>query len=108
MLLFSFWNEASAKGVNVYLPEDSILADRFAADAATQVTASNGSLTDGWASTSGPAALQEFSYVIAQKQDHPLEWPRWVFSRMEAFQKGTAEKVARPLPVRLLRVHTLW
>ncbi|HAE13320.1 MAG TPA: phosphoglycerate kinase [Chitinophagales bacterium] len=82
--------QASAKGVNVYLPEDSILADRFAADAATQVTASN-EIPDGWMGLDiGPAALREFSYVIAQSKTILWNGPMGVFE-MEAFQKGTAE-----------------
>ena len=82
--------QASAKGVNVYLPEDSILADRFAADAATQVTASK-EIPDGWMGLDiGPAALREFSYVIAQSKTILWNGPMGVFE-MEAFQKGTAE-----------------
>ena len=82
--------QASAKGVNVYLPEDSILADRFAADAATQVTASK-EIPDGWMGLDiGPAALREFSYVIAQSKTILWNGPMGVFE-MEAFQKGTTE-----------------
>ena len=82
--------QASAKGVNVYLPEDSILADRFAADAATQVNASK-EIPDGWMGLDiGPAALREFSYVIAQSKTILWNGPMGVFE-MEAFQKGTAE-----------------
>lgn len=39
--------KATAKGVSIHLPEDSIIADKFAADAMTLVSPSD-AIPDGW------------------------------------------------------------
>ena len=86
----SLLEKAAAKGVSVYLPEDSIVADAFSADAQTQTTASD-AIPEGWMGLDiGPAALREYLVVIAQSMTIMWNGPMGVFE-MEAFSKGTIE-----------------
>lgn len=86
----SLLQKAAAKGVNIYLPEDSIVADAFSADAQTQTTASD-AIPEGWMGLDiGPAALREYLVVIAQSKTIMWNGPMGVFE-MEAFSKGTIE-----------------
>lgn len=88
--------QAEQKGVKVYLPEDSIAADRFAADAATQEVASN-AIPEGYMGLDiGPKARATFAAVIQQAQTILWNGPMGVFE-MEAFAQGTkhiAQQVA--------------
>ena len=86
----SLLEKAAAKGVSVYLPEDSIVADAFSADAQTQTTASD-AIPEGWMGLDiGPAALREYLVVIAQSMTIMWNGTMGVFE-MEAFSKGTIE-----------------
>ncbi len=56
--------KAEAKGVCIHLPSDSIIADKFAADAQTSTAPSN-NIPDGWLGLDiGPSACEQFSNVI--------------------------------------------
>lgn len=56
--------KATAKGVSIHLPEDSVLADKFDAAANTQ-TAPSDAIPDGWMGLDiGPKAAGIFSEVI--------------------------------------------
>ncbi|MFX8825025.1 phosphoglycerate kinase, partial [Acinetobacter baumannii] len=43
----SLLQKAAAKGVNIHLPSDSVIADNFAADANTSTAPSN-NIPEGW------------------------------------------------------------
>jgi phosphoglycerate kinase len=89
--------KAKAKGVNLILPEDSVVADKFAADASTQ-TLSNNAIQPGWMGLDiGPAAIAKFTEVIMASKIILWNGPMGVFE-MEQFQQGTksiAEAVAK-------------
>ncbi len=80
--------KAKAKGVNLHLPSDSVIADKFAADAETSITPSN-QIPDGWMGLDiGPDARVEFARVIKSSRTILWNGPMGVFE-MEKFQAGT-------------------
>lgn len=89
--------KAKAKGVELHLPIDSIIADRFDAQAATDV-ANNNAIKEGWMGLDiGPQAQQVFAQVVAQSKTILWNGPMGVFE-MEKFSGGTktiAEAVVR-------------
>lgn len=90
-----FLKKAKAAGVKVLLPKDSVCADKFAADAATQVCLSH-QIPDGWMGLDiGPAAARQFAGVIKKSQTVIWNGPMGVFE-MEAFAGGT-KTVAKAL-----------
>lgn len=88
--------KAEEKGVNIHLPEDSIIADKFAADASTS-SAPSGNIPDGWMGLDiGENARKQFANVILQSKTILWNGPMGVFE-MPKFQAGTkaiAEAVA--------------
>ena len=89
-------SKAEKKGVKLHLPVDSVVADKFDANANTQ-QADNNSIPDGWMGLDiGPKAVAEFSKVIAESKTILWNGPMGVFE-MEKFQAGTkavAEAIA--------------
>lgn len=80
--------KAKEKGVNIYLPEDSIIADKFAADANAKNTESN-QIEAGWMGLDiGAKASEEFAQVILDSQTILWNGPMGVFE-MEKFENGT-------------------
>ena len=80
--------KAEAKGVCIHLPSDSIIADKFAADAETSVSPSN-NVPDGWMGLDiGPNACEQFCNVIKHSKTILWNGPMGVFE-MEKFQHGT-------------------
>ena len=80
--------KATAKGVSIHLPEDSVIADKFAADANTNVTPSD-AIPDGWMGLDiGPKAAGVFAEVIRKSKTILWNGPMGVFE-MEKFQAGT-------------------
>lgn len=80
--------KAKKTGVNIYLPKDSIVADKFAADANTKEV-ENGKIENGWMGLDiGPKAIEEFSKVIAASKTILWNGPMGVFE-MEKFSHGT-------------------
>ncbi|RAW01726.1 phosphoglycerate kinase [Pseudochryseolinea flava] len=80
--------KAKAKGVDLLLPIDSIVADKFAADANTDI-ANNTSIKDGWMGLDiGPQASQVFSKAIEDSKTILWNGPMGVFE-MEKFAAGT-------------------
>ncbi|MFD1258857.1 phosphoglycerate kinase [Mucilaginibacter terrae] len=80
--------KAKAKGVNLLLPTDSIIADAFAADANTD-TAPNGDIKEGWMGLDiGPDSIAAFTKVVAESKTVLWNGPMGVFE-MEKFEKGT-------------------
>ena len=83
-----FLQKAKAAGVKVLLPKDSICADKFAADAATQVTLSN-QIPDGWMGLDiGPDAAKTYASAIRKSKTIIWNGPMGVFE-MPAFAEGT-------------------
>lgn len=82
--------KCEANNVKLYLPEDSIAADRFAADADTQEVDSN-NIPDGWMGLDiGPKAVAAYSEVINRSNTILWNGPMGVFE-MVAFQAGTKQ-----------------
>jgi phosphoglycerate kinase len=80
--------KAKSLGVNIYLPADSIAADKFANDANT-CTTQNTNIPQGFMGLDiGPAAIETFSQVISQSKTILWNGPMGVFE-MENFATGT-------------------
>ena len=80
--------KAAAKGVNIHLPSDSIIADKFAADAEISSALSN-TIPDGWMGLDiGALACDTFTKVIHDSKTILWNGPMGVFE-MEKFQHGT-------------------
>ena len=80
--------KASQKGVCIHLPSDSIIADKFAADAETSNAPSN-NIPEGWMGLDiGPNAIKQFVNVIHRSKTILWNGPMGVFE-MENFQHGT-------------------
>jgi phosphoglycerate kinase len=80
--------KATAKGVHIHLPSDSIIADNFAADA-NIATAPSNAIPDGWMGLDvGPNACEHFANAIKQSKTILWNGPMGVFE-MEQFQHGT-------------------
>jgi phosphoglycerate kinase len=88
--------KAEEKGVCIHLPSDSVIADKFAADAEISVAPSN-NIPDDWMGLDiGTNATSQFSNVISKSKIILWNGPMGVFE-MEKFQHGTkaiAEAVA--------------
>jgi len=82
-------DKAKKKGVNLLLPIDHILADKFAADAKTQVFSGDGPFPADWMGLDiGPASIDLFKKEIADAITIVWNGPMGVFE-MPAFAKGT-------------------
>lgn len=80
--------KAEEKGVCIHLPSDSVIADKFAADAQTSIAPSN-NIPDGWMGLDiGVNACQQFSNVIKRSKTILWNGPMGVFE-MPKFQHGT-------------------
>lgn len=80
--------KAKDKGVRIHLPADSIIADKFAADANTD-KAENTDIPDGWMGLDiGEKAITAFEEVIKASKTILWNGPMGVFE-MEKFQAGT-------------------
>lgn len=80
--------KAQSKGVKLLLPADSVAADKFAADAQTQVV-SNDNIPAGWMGLDiGAKSVELFSEVISQSKTILWNGPMGVFE-MKPFQGGT-------------------
>ena len=88
--------KAKAKGVNIHLPVDSVVADKFDAAANTKVSKSN-EIEDGWMGLDiADEARKQFANVIKASKTILWNGPMGVFE-MDKFQAGTkaiAEAVA--------------
>ncbi len=80
--------KAKERNVSIHLPEDSVIADKFAADANTQTCVSD-AIPEGWMGLDiGPKAAGIFSEVIRSSKTILWNGPMGVFE-MEKFQAGT-------------------
>lgn len=88
--------KAKAKGVEIHLPFDSIIADKFAADAETKNCESN-AIPSGWMGLDiGEKSISAFKSVLLKSKTILWNGPMGVFE-MAPFSKGTksvAEAVA--------------
>jgi phosphoglycerate kinase len=80
--------KAEDKGVCIHLPSDSIIADKFAADADISTSLST-NIPDGWMGLDiGPLACDMFTKVLHASKTILWNGPMGVFE-MEKFQHGT-------------------
>ena len=80
--------KAKQKNVSIHLPETSVIADKFAADANTKDCPSD-QITNGWMGLDiGPKAVGIFSEIIKKSKTILWNGPMGVFE-MEKFQNGT-------------------
>jgi len=80
--------KALDKGVSIHLPEDSTIADAFAATANTNICPSD-AIPDGWLGLDiGPKAVGIFTEIIMKSKTLLWNGPMGVFE-MEKFQSGT-------------------
>jgi phosphoglycerate kinase len=89
--------KAKTKGVELHLPIDSVIADKFDANANTKM-ANNTSIESGWMGLDiGPQATQVFSNVIENSKTILWNGPMGVFEmgKFEAGTKGVAEAVVK-------------
>jgi phosphoglycerate kinase len=89
--------KAKSKGVELHLPIDSVVADKFDGNANTGIS-NNNAISDGWMGLDiGPQASEVFGRVIEQSKTILWNGPMGVFE-MEKFAGGTkavAEAVVR-------------
>lgn len=87
-LALSLIEKAKAKGVNLLLPTDSVIADNFANDANTRLCG-NMSIEDGWMGLDiGPEATAQFAEVVKSSKTILWNGPMGVFE-MTSFANGT-------------------
>ncbi|MDF7810675.1 phosphoglycerate kinase [Hymenobacter sp. YC55] len=88
-LALSLIQQAKDKGVNLVLPTDSVIADKFANDANT-AEASNDSIPDGWLGLDlGPESQKAFADIVRQSKTILWNGPMGVFE-MSNFAAGTS------------------
>ena len=88
-------NKAEEKGVEVFLPMDSVIADNFSADANTQ-SCSTDDMPDGWMGLDiGPESAERFAEAVRTSRTILWNGPMGVFE-FEKFSNGTFT-VARAL-----------
>ncbi len=81
---------AKEKGVNLLLPVDSVLGDKFDKDANTSMS-DNMNIPDGWMGLDiGTGAIKTFSEVISKSKTILWNGPMGVFE-MPKFENGTRE-----------------
>lgn len=82
--------KAKAKGVNLYIPTDTIVADKFDNNASTQLLPIN-AIPSGWMGLDvGPETIKACSEIIENSKLILWNGPMGVFE-MSNFQKGTVE-----------------
>lgn len=86
---------AKEKNVDFMLPTDLLVADKFAADAATQVVPQDQIPAEWMALDIGPKTIQDFAEKVSNAKTVVWNGPMGVFE-MDAFAKGT-EGVAKAL-----------
>ncbi|CAM9091657.1 unnamed protein product [Chrysoparadoxa australica] len=80
--------KAESKGVQMLLPSDVVIADKFAADAENKVVKAD-AIPDGWMGLDiGPDAIADFKAALTPCKTVIWNGPMGVFE-MDAFAKGT-------------------
>ncbi len=89
--------KAKSKGVDLYIPVDTLAADSFSNEAATRLVKIN-EIPDGWMGLDvGPVTMEDCAKIIETSKLILWNGPRGVFE-LENFQKGTiavAEAIVR-------------
>ena len=97
-------SKAKEKNVEIYLPADSVVADKFADDANTK-TVNNDHIEKGWMGLDiGPESIRQFSKVILESKTILWNGPMGVFE-MKNFnreQKLLQKQLQRPLKMALI------
>lgn len=84
----SLMEQAKERGVQLLMPVDVVVADRFAADAEKKIVAID-AIPDGWMALDiGPKSVEEFQRVIVASKTVVWNGPMGVFE-MDAFAQGT-------------------
>ncbi|WP_103109620.1 phosphoglycerate kinase [Brevibacillus reuszeri] len=84
----SLMEQAKERGVQLLMPVDVVVADRFAADAEKKTVAID-AIPDGWMALDiGPKSVEEFQRVIVASKTVVWNGPMGVFE-MDAFAQGT-------------------
>ncbi|MFN5930593.1 MAG: phosphoglycerate kinase [Sphingobacteriales bacterium] len=84
----AFLEKAKSRGVNIYLPSDTVIADDFSEDANISVAPTN-KIPDNWEGLDiGEQTCNHFATVIRQSKVILWNGPMGVFE-MKKFQKGT-------------------
>lgn len=87
-LALDLLRRAEEKGVQILLPSDSVIGDKFDNDASIQI-ADNMNIPDGWMGLDiGHEAIQSFEKVISESKTILWNGPMGVFE-MSNFQNGT-------------------
>ncbi|MCB0512027.1 MAG: phosphoglycerate kinase, partial [Bacteroidetes bacterium] len=87
-LALEILEQAKQKGVQIILPEDSVIADKFDNEAQTQI-ANNFNIPEEWMGLDiGKNSIVTFSEVIQKSKTILWNGPMGVFE-MESFQNGT-------------------
>lgn len=80
--------KAAEKGVTIFLPEDSVVADSFSNEANTQ-TVNSDAIMDGWMGLDiGEKAIKSFASVVLASKTILWNGPMGVFE-MDKFENGT-------------------
>ena len=80
--------KADQLGVKLHVPQDSVIADSFSADALTQITSSH-HIPEGWMGLDiGPNSIEDFKKVILSSKTVLWNGPMGVFE-WEPFSHGT-------------------
>lgn len=81
-------DEAAKNNTSIDLPIDTVIANEFSADAATDIAPTN-AIPEGWMGLDiGPKSIESFSKVIKSSKTILWNGPMGVFE-MEKFSKGT-------------------
>jgi phosphoglycerate kinase len=89
-LCIELLKKAEAKGVKLMLPIDSVVADKFAADANHKIC-DNKHIEQGWMGLDiGPKAVEEYASTIKKSKTILWNGPMGVFE-MPAFENGTKQ-----------------
>jgi phosphoglycerate kinase len=89
-LALELLKKAKDMGVQIHLPIDAVIADRFAADASTQTTPVD-AIPSGWMGLDiGPKTIELFSKTIKSCKTILWNGPMGVFE-MAAFENGTRQ-----------------
>jgi len=91
----SLIEKAMAKGVNLILPTDSVIADRFSNDANTELAPNNAIKADWMGLDIGKQSIESFTSIIKNSKTILWNGPMGVFelSKFEAGTKAIAEAV---------------
>ncbi|WHX30213.1 phosphoglycerate kinase [Brevibacillus agri] len=84
----SLMEQAKERGVELLMPVDVVVADRFAADAEKKVVSID-AIPDGWMALDiGPKTVEQYRRVIVESKTVVWNGPMGVFE-MDAFAEGT-------------------